>query len=77
MTDRSAAEAFDEGHKKGFHAGYIAACQELRQLIMSLERVAAYPDDCHIEERYHEIFQGLDNPNQVIEALEVIQEALA
>jgi flagellar biosynthesis/type III secretory pathway protein FliH len=77
MTDRSAADAFDEGHKKGFHAGYVAACQELRHLIMSLERVAAYPDDCHIEERYHEIFRGLDDTTHAAESLQIIQEALA
>lgn len=70
MADYTTADAFDEGHKKGFHAGYVAACQELRQLIMSLERVAAYPDDAHILEKYHEIFRGFDNePSEAMQEI--------
>ena len=70
-------EAYDRGHKSGFMQGYRTAAQDIRSLLCGI-RDRVDPDDfAAVEARYHEIFQGLDNPNQVIEALEVIQEALA
>jgi len=70
-------EAFDQGHKKGFIHGYSSALQDIRSLLAGVTDTIPRDDVESIMTRYHEIFQGLDNPNQVIEALEVIQEALA
>ena len=70
-------EAFDQGHKKGFIHGYSSALQDIRSLLAGVTDTIPRDDVESVTARYHEIFQGLDNPNQVIESLEVIQEALA
>ena len=70
-------EAFDQGHKKGFIHGYSSALQDIRSLLAGVTDTIPRDDVESVMARYHEIFKTLDNPAQVIETLEVIQEALA
>ena len=70
-------EAFDRGHMKGFIHGYSSALQDIRSLLAGVTNTIPRDDVESVMARYHEIFKGLDNPAQVIETLEVIQEALA
>lgn len=60
------SDAFERGHEKGFHAGYIAATQELCSILRLVEKHAAYPDDVHIKEKYDEIFRGFDEPSEAM-----------
>ena len=69
-------EAFDQGHMKGFIHGYSSALQDIRSLLAGVTNTIPRDDVESVMARYHEIFKGLDNPAQVIETLEVIQEVL-
>jgi len=70
-------DVFDRGHKQGFVHGYQMAMQDIRSMLAGVTDTIPRDDVESIMARYNEIFQGLDNPNQVIEGSEVIQEVQA
>lgn len=77
MADYTTADAFDEGHKKGFIHGYSWALQDIRSLLAGVTDTIPRDDVESVMARYHEIFKGMDNPAQVIETLEMMQEVTA
>lgn len=72
MSSLEQSDAFNRGHKQGFHAGYDAAMRDVWWILNKAQDSVKNIDYCKIEEKYHSIFRGLDDPT----ALEFLQEVM-
>lgn len=72
MSVSEQTSAFDRGHKNGFAQGYSTAIQDLHSYLTGVRESVPIGDQ-EIEDRYNNIYKGLDDPT----ALEFLQEVIA
>ncbi len=72
MSSLEQSDAFNRGHKNGFAQGYSTAIQDLRSYLAGVRENVPIGDQ-EIEDRYNDIYKGLDDPT----ALEFLQEVIA